>query len=68
MGNYEEPRLEYGAIFKHCLMVVKGKVWILVCEIEMSFFPISPPLDGAAALDQQIYPSLPVVALQEIIS
>jgi hypothetical protein len=49
-------------------MLVKGKVWILICEIEMSFFPISPPLDGAAALDQAIYLSLPVLALQEIIS
>jgi hypothetical protein len=50
------------------LIVVKGKVWILICEIEMSLFPISPPLDGAAALEQPIYPSLPVLALQEIIS
>jgi hypothetical protein len=68
VGNSEEPRLNYGAIFKHCLIVVKGKVWILICEIEMSLFPISPPLDGAAALEQPIYPSLPVLALQEIIS
>jgi hypothetical protein len=49
-------------------MLVKRKVWTLICEIEMSFFLISPPLDGAAALDQPIPPSLPVLALQEIIS
>ena len=26
VGNVEEPHLKYGAIFKHCLIVVKGKV------------------------------------------
>ena len=34
MGNVEEPRLKYGAIFKHCLILVKEKVRGVRHEIE----------------------------------